>query len=438
MIVKSGGADVEVKNLSIDALTGGFDPNFPWTLAGDGIDLFSGNAPLNRALGLPALFGVLMRLATGVGMLPQKVYTGDQLDREVAVGSWQYGLIHTGKGAEMTPFNRNADIALSLAGTGYCCIRKFKARGKVIDLIPLDSAKVTPMRRGGRLVFEDRTAEDGKAVMRDRSDIIYVRWPAIAGGVVGISPITQARLAWTTGLHRQAFERGWYTRNAEPRVVLSFPQQMPRDEAKEWKELWNDEHQGAENMHGTSVIGGGATVTTIPISLVDAQFIQANHWTADQIGFIYGMPKVFMNTVERPTITEEDWRYLVTFGFGPITTAIDQAFSADPDLFPGDEPMHVETVNDAFLKPDIQKRYEAYKTARQAGWLTANEIRALENKPPLPGGDVMQVTPVGGAVDNTGTAADAAKAIELLDELFKDGTDEQRGIIDAAKTRSRR
>jgi hypothetical protein len=71
--------------------------------------------------------------------------------------------------------------------------------------------------------------------------------------------------------------------------------------------------------------------------------------------------------------------------------AIDQALSASRLLFPrGGERMHVETLVDALLKPDIQTRYEAYKAARQAGWLTANEIRALENYPPKDGGDELQ------------------------------------------------
>jgi phage portal protein BeeE len=175
-------------------------------------------------------------------------------------------------------------------------------------------------------------------------------------------------------------------------------------------------------------------VTSIPVSLVDAEFVESTRMTADQVGFIYGMPKVFMNTVDRPTMTDNDWRYFVTFGLSWIMTALDQAFTADRDLFPvGEAKKHVETVLDAFLKPDIATRYEAYKAARQAGWLTANEIRALENYPPVAGGDVLQVTPVGAAVDNTGQAGD--KALALVEELFKDATPEQREILSRARTR---
>jgi HK97 family phage portal protein len=399
VIVKSDGTDVAVKSL-LD-----LDWPFPPAIAvgaGYGLGFTAGGGnpywpfmSIEQALGLPALLGVLLRVATGVGMLPQKVYVGDSLDRSVASDSWQYELIHDRPGTEHTPFTLKTDIAMSVAGSGYCCVRKYKSRGRVVELLPLDSARITPKRENGRLVFLDRT--EGGEITRDQSDIIYVRGVAVRGSVVPLAPITLARMGILTGLKRQVFEGDYYDNNAEARVIVSFPQGINPDQAKQWEKVWNEQHQGLENSHGTGVIGGGAEIHTIPVSLVDAQFVAASRMTADQLGFIYGIPKAFLNSADRLPMTEEDWRYFVTFGLGWITAAIDQAFTNDLDLFPRGSEMRVETVTEALLKPDIQARYEAYKAARQAGWLTANEIRALENYPPLEGGDELQATPVGGA-----------------------------------------
>lgn len=445
MIVKSGGSDVQLKSLLDDAWPYPvIPPEFSVGLNGAGADPFYPFMSMDQAMGLPALLGILLRISTSCGMLPQKVYAGDdQLDRRTASDSWQYDLIHNRPSVtgEHTPFTLRADVALSVAGAGYCPIRKYKVPDRnvpggfrVAELSPRDPRLVKPKRKNGRLIFEDRS--EGEMVERDSSDFIYVRAPASMGGVQGLAPITLARMGITTGLKRQYFEGSYYDRNAEPRVVLAFPEEMPAPEAAEWKELWNDDHEGLANAHGTAVIGGGATVTQIPVSLVDAQFVQSTHATADQLGFIYGFPKVFMNTVERPTLGDNDWRYFVTFALSWIMLAYDQALSADRDLFPvGGERMHVETLTDALLKPDIQTRYEAYKAARQAGWLTSNEVRALENYPPVAGGDVLQVTPIGGAVDNTGTPADPQKMLAILDDLYKDASGEQRQVIETARGR---
>jgi phage portal protein BeeE len=272
LIVKSGGSDVELKSLLDDAWPFPVIP--PEFTAGLGLGMNgSGGDPLwpfmsmEQAMGLQALLGTLLRISTACGMLPQKVYAGnDQLDRRVATDSWQYDLIHNRPGEEHTPFTLKADVALSIAGMGYCCVRKFKVPDKdvpggmrVADLLPLNSRLIIPKRKNGRLIFEDRT--EGNMVPRDRSEIIYVRAPATGGGVQGLAPITLARLGIMNGLKRQVFEGAYYDKSAEPRVVLAFPKEVTADQANEYREMWNDQHQGLEAAHGTSVTGGGATVT---------------------------------------------------------------------------------------------------------------------------------------------------------------------------------
>lgn len=451
MIVKSGGSDVSLKS---------FDdiwpyPVMPPEMQALGMNLRGGSPffpfqSMEEAMGLPALLGILLRLSTIVGTLPQKVYDGDdQLDRKVALDTWQYELLHKKPGYEHTPFTLKADMTMSLAGSGYCCVRKYKVPDKTVeggmriaDLVPINSQLITPKRENGRLVFEDRS--EGTPITRTRDDIIYFRAPATGGGVTGLAPITLMRMGIATGLKRQIFEGAYYDKSAEPRVIVSFPTEVQPDQAKEWQEIWNDQHQGLVNAHETGVIGGGATVTTLPISLADAQFVESTRATSDALGFVYGFPKVMMNTVDRPVISDNDWRYLVTMGLLWITTAFDQGFTADTDLFPRGSTMAVETSSDAILKPDIQTRYAAYILARQAGWLTANEIRALENYPPVDGGDVLQLTPVGGAISNTGPTDDdvdadeKAQTLAMLEQLFKNGTAEQREILGKALYRARR
>lgn len=72
------------------------------------------------------------------------------------------------------------------------------------------------------------------------------------------------------------------------------------------------------------------------------------------------------------------------------------ALRADLDMFPRED-LTPEWLVDGLLRADTATRYDAYIKARQAGWLSANEIRAFENLPPVEGGDEVQQTPVGGA-----------------------------------------
>ena len=45
------------------------------------------------------------------------------------------------------------------------------------------------------------------------------------------------------------------------------------------------------------------------------------------------------------------------------------------------------------IRGDLKTRYESYAMARQWGWLSVNDIRRMENLPPVEGGD-KYITPL--------------------------------------------
>lgn len=350
------------------------------------------NVDVANAVGVPALLGILLRIGNGVGMLPQLVYdTGPRRATE----TWQYDLLHRAPSTEATPFQLRGDIAISIAAQGKAFVRKVKGRGgRVRELIVLDARKVKPRRQAGRLVFDDHT--DEKPVVRDSGDIIYIRGLAVNGSVEGLAPVTSLRLAVTAALKRQHFEGRYFDNDATPRLIFKFPQGLSAEQAKAYMDAWNAEHQGLENAHKAGAIGGGADVMPLPVSLADAQFVDSMRLTGVQLAGVYGMPLPYLG-LANVSPTEADRMQYVTHCLGPYFTVIDQAFNADDDLFPRGGTLFAEHLADALLRPDTRTRYAAYKDARQAGWLTSNEIRGLENYPAHPDGDVLQQTPVGGA-----------------------------------------
>lgn len=433
MQVRSGGRDVALQSEIPEAW---------WPHAGaPPSELLGGSSSqqLENLLGLPALLAVILRLSQGAGMVPWKVYRGSQVDRELADDTPQYELLHNRPSGEGTPFTFKADGTGGVAGHGYACLEKVKSRGEVTGLIVRDSGKVKPKRKNGMLVFED--AERNGELLTPRQ-IIYVRGLALSGSPVGLSPIRAARLGILNGIRRQMFEHRYLTKNAQAGVVLSFPERMARDVAAEWVDMWNESHQGDDQFE-TAAIGGGATVTAMPISMKDAQFVDANAMTAEQVGAIYGMPRSFLNVGDNSP-TAEDWRFFVTFGLGWILEAFAQALTADRDLFPLEtnpkRRMIVEPVPEALLKPDIRTRYEAYKAARQAGWMTSNEIRALENMAPHSDGDVLQVIPVGGGPGGQTQPPNRDEMEQLmgeLDAMLLNASREERAVLERAIDRGR-
>lgn len=376
----------------------GWSEDWPWSTPPPASwNLIGGPMSLERAMGLPALLGVVMRLSQGVGMVPQLVYRDGKDVREKAADSWQWNLLHRAPSSESTPFSFRADMAASIAGSGGCYVRKFKGgSGRVRELIVLDSEKVTPVRVAGQVVFEDRTGP--AKVTRSRDEILFVRGMALNGKLEPVSPIGVVRERIGAGLARNSFESSYMRNHARPDVAVVFPAGVTREQAREWREEIDSLHGGSENFGKPIPLGGGADIKTVPISLKDAQFVEAAQMSAQELAGVYAMPKSFLGIGDLAP-TDVEWRFFLTFGLGWILAAIDQAFNADQDLFPAGDGLFCEALPDALLKQDPKERADTYRLQRQGGWITANEIRRTENRPPVAGGDEIQQTPVGGAAN---------------------------------------
>jgi HK97 family phage portal protein len=423
----ASGVDVAVKAGSIlDDWPWSAQPPTSWQLGGPLLST-------GQAVGLPAVLAALLWLSDTVSMLPSQLYERDRTgDAQPVFDGDDYEMFAVSPDGEISPGAFRADIVLALAGAGNAFIRKWKARGKVKQLEVLDVRYVRARRSGGQVVFDDysHTGSPGDALTRTRSDIIHLRLgrlnasSANAYSPEGISPITAARMAFALGLKRQAFEGAYFDNDARPGIALTFPQSVNEDEAKIWVDLYKAQHQGIDRKHGVSVLGGGADLKVIPISLKDAQFVEGRQMTIREAGGIYKIPASFLGDAQSraPQSPDVEAMRFARFGAGPYLTIMDEGFSRDTDLFPrparGGSRRYIRHQADELLRPDFAARMAAWKDARQGGWVTLNEIRQKEDLPARPDGDELQQTPVGG--ESNKPNGDATPA----DDNNDDSTDE--------------
>jgi HK97 family phage portal protein len=359
----------------------------------------------DRAVGVPAWLAVIRLVAESYALAPLIVYRGASTDdRERARDTWQWRLLHLDPGDGRTAFGLLADIGASLAAQNNAYLVKAKYRGEVRELVLRDPRKVRPRREGARILYEDRTDPESPRTWT-RDEMIHIRGLALNGAIEGVSPIRALRMTLANSLMRQMWERSYLRNEARPGVALKFPQGLSAQEAREFRDVWDEAHAGVEQAGRTGVIGGGGDLAIIPpISLTDAQFVEAQRLSLQQIAGLYRVPVSFVGGEGggNEATTEQDALRLATYALGPMFAATEQALSRDPDLFPPRSGLFVEHLPDALVRPDLKTRYDAYRLARQGGWQSPNEIRRRENLPPVDGGDEIQMTPVGGAPNAPG------------------------------------
>lgn len=380
--------------------------DWPWSSAPPDWFLRYGTAgTVEKAVGVPALLGVLSLISRTIGTISPIVYRRGAagVSHERADDTPQWRLLHDSPSAScLGAFPFWSDCTMSLAAAGNLYVRKWFGGGSVRDLETLDARDWKPRRQpSGEVVFDQRSRPNDAALTR--REILHVRGPSLVGGLEGVAPVTELRMTVQQGLSRAESVARMWENDAWLGLVMKTAMSLTQEQADEWSEKWKDRHSGPRNAGKPTIIPATDDLSRIPLSLDDLQFVESHRSTREEICGVYGIPPRFAGDSQAP-VDPSDERRLVKFGLGPYMSALEQGFSADRDLFPVGSGLFMEFLADSLMRPDTKDRYEAYRLARQGGWITANELRAFENLGPHEGGDQIQETPVGGAPNPTGGA----------------------------------
>lgn len=352
-----------------------------------------------RAAAMPAALSAIRILAETAAMLPLHVYkrTADGRERADAKDPLER-LLTRAPAPGLSPMDWRSDVMASCVGFGNAYLRKVRGTGGVRWLVMLDPRTVTAKWADDGLSIVYTVAGDGGGAQLTSQEILHIRGFTLHGEAEGLSPVGVCRRALTAGVNLETFLERFVANNAAPGGVLEFPGTVTHEKAQEILEIWNASQTG-ENAGRTAVLGGGATWRAVGMSMVDAQFMESQRFSIEQVARIFNMPASFL----LGKATRDDYEWFLKFGLGPWLARVDSRLSTDDDLCPVDGGAYVEHTADALLKPASRERMAAYKDARQGGWITANEIRRMENLPSVDGGDEIQQTPVGGAPNAPGS-----------------------------------
>lgn len=354
---------------------------------------------LADAVGVPAFMrGVRLICDTAAGF-PMHVYRGVGSNRVLLDEAPQLSLLRAPGGRDFTPQQIWSYTFASMIRGGAYLIKVKDSRNRVQQLLPVDPELVVPKYKDGTLRFHIKDRPNGRVVTKvGRETILYVAGILVDHPVIGTSVVSAFRHELGTQLTRQEFEGRYLANDGFPGVVLRHDGNVTKDQRDELRDSFEARHAGAGNAGRPAVLWGGWEIERLSMTMTDAQFIESQRFSVQEVGRMLGIPPGLLNDPDdRGTLSieQENMRFL-QYGLEPWMTRLEQSLATDQDLFP-EADWHVELDPQRLLRADIRNRYDAYRLARQGGWITANEIRRIEGLPEAEGGDEIQQTPVGGA-----------------------------------------
>ena len=342
-----------------------------------------------NALTYSAVFAAVRVLSETVGSLPLHLYERiEPRGKRRASGHQLYTILHDAPNPEMTSLQFRETMQGHLVTWGNAYAQKVTDRGgNVVQLWPLRPDLMQVRRSGDVLVYE-YARPDGGMRLFSRDEIFH-----IAGlgydGVMGYSPIAYARQAIGLGLATEQFGGSYFGQGATPSGVLEHPQVLNDEAYARLKRFLDEQMSGMSNARRPAILEEGMKWTQIGIPPEDSQFLQTREFQIEEIARIFRIPPHMLGDLSRSTFSNIEHQSIefVVHTIRPWLVRWEQAI-AQQLLAPEERGrFFAEFLVDGLLRGDTQSRYAAYATARQWGWMSANDVRELENQNPVDGGD---------------------------------------------------
>lgn len=334
-------------------------------------------APVNAAVSI---------IADAVRTLPCKLYRTTNGDKEVDTGHAAYSLVHNSANDWQSAGQLRALVTTDalLHGDGHAFVGK--AGGKPSELIYLPRGSVvTEWDNIGRPSY----TVDNKTYSVD--EILHVQSPISLDGKRGLGLLQAGRDAIGLSILLERSAASLFKNNSRPGGVISVKGGLKPDAAGRLAQAWKAAH-GGDKSGGVAVIDNEGKYEPVAFTSVDSQQAEQRAFAVSEISRLTRVPVTMLSDLSRATWsnTEQLQLQFLQVCMLPWLRAWTDAYARV--LLSRDEraSYNFEFVTDDLLRADTAARAEAYSKLRAAGVVTANEVRRLENLPPIEGGDVLQ------------------------------------------------
>ena len=354
------------------------------------------------AMQMTAVYSCVRILAEAIAGLPLHLFTyKEDGGKEKAIGHPLYLLLHDEPNPEMSSFVFRETLMthLLLWGNAYAQIIR-NGKGEVVALYPLMPNRMTVDRdSSGQLFYSYQmnnsdapTMKTGTVILKP-SDVLHI--PGLGfDGLVGYSPIAMAKNAIGLAIATEEYGAKFFANGATPGGLLEYPGTVKDPDRV--RESWNKGFSGSQNAGKVAILEEGMKYTPISIAPEQAQFLETRKFQINEIARIFRVPPHMVGDLEKSSFSNIEQQSLefVKYTLDPWVVRWEQSLSRA--LFtPEEKKKYFFKFNvEGLLRGDYQSRMNGYATARQNGWMSANDIRELENLDRIPaeeGGDLYLI-----------------------------------------------
>ena len=286
--------------------------------------------------------------------------------------------------------------SLNLRGNAYILTVR-DDMGDVVELYCINPESVRIVRKGPNepLVYEVTVKEydpaggvysqdfNQKVMTLTKNELLHIPLFLLPGSLYGLGPIEAARITIGSVMAADTYAASYFGNAANPGGIIEVPGEMTEEQATSIGRDWNITHSGPYRAGKIGVLTGGAQFKPLALNAQDAQLLDTRRFGLEEVARLFRVPISLLGhpvagAMSFASVEAQNLSF-VQHSLRPLLERIEQALSS---LLP-EKDGFVKFNLDALLRGTTIERYDAYTKGLREGFLSLNDVRAIEDLSPL-------------------------------------------------------
>ncbi|MGE2289134.1 phage portal protein [Enterobacter hormaechei] len=389
----------------------------------------------DKAIQLSAVWACVRLLSESISTLPLKIYVRQpDGSRKAATDHPAYSILCRRPNSEMTPSRFMLMVVASICLRGNAFIEKKFIANRLVSLVPLLPQNMV-VKRLTTGALEYKYTENGNERVIPVKNIMHIRGFGL-DGVCGMMPMKTGRDVIGSAMAVEESAAKIFEQGLQSSGFLSSDKALD-DTQREKLRGYMAAFTGSKNAGKIMVLEGGLTYQGVTMNPEDAQMLESRAFSIEEICRWFRVPPFMVGH----TTKQSSWAsslegmnlQFLTHTLRPLLVNIEQEIGRC--LLDSDDEVFAEFSVEGLLRADSAGRAAYYTSALQNGWMSRNDVRRLENMPPIEGGDIYTVQLNLTQLKNLESSNPAVQALalrELHNHIFPDISFEQSPLKQAA------
>ena len=269
-------------------------------------------------------------------------------------------------------------------GNGYAEIER-DIRGHAVALWPLMPDRTKPILDDAGALWYEVTEQNGVKTYLPAADVFHIHAFGF-DGLMGYDPISYHAQAISQGLAVEQHTSDFFRNGTHLNGALISKNKLDAAARKDIRDAYNDAYKGNGKAYRMAVFGNDLEWQPFSISPEASQLLESRKYKVSDIARIFRVPNHLLGDLEKATFSNIESQGIEFVQYTILPWAVRWESEVNLKLLRNGTPKRRAKMNlNVLMRGDVKSRFEAYKIGREWGWLSANDIRGLEDLNPIPG-----------------------------------------------------